>query len=75
MSANKVITYLREAPLRCSSLGKAPGLTHKHYTRLITLARDKYSSLFQIFVNYGQSIFIALAPAVEMLDRNKNANA
>jgi hypothetical protein len=44
--------YLSEAPFSYSTLGKAPGLTHKHYTRLKRLFRDKRSSLFRIFVNY-----------------------
>jgi len=34
--------YPSKAPLRFSTLGYAPGLTHKHYTRLARLARDKH---------------------------------
>jgi hypothetical protein len=29
-----------EAPFKCSTLGYALGLTHKHYTRLEKLARN-----------------------------------
>ena len=49
-------------PGRCSSLGQAPGLTHKHQTRLERLARDKHSSLLQKSVNYGSNFFIVQAP-------------
>ncbi len=38
-----------------------PGLTHKHYTRLYSPARDKYSSLLQTLVNYGRESFIVQA--------------
>jgi hypothetical protein len=30
MFAGKAGAYLSEAPFKCSTLGKAPGLTHKH---------------------------------------------
>ncbi len=33
MIASKARAYPSEAPLRCSTLGQAPGLIHKHYTR------------------------------------------
>jgi hypothetical protein len=50
-----------EAPGRCfTRVGS--GLTHKHYTRLEKLARDKRSRLLQKFKNYGQKRFITLAP-------------
>ncbi len=42
--------------------GQAPGLTHKHYNRLIRLVRDKHSSLLQIFVNYGRKKFYNIGP-------------
>jgi hypothetical protein len=32
---------------RCFTLGYAPGLTHKHYNRLVKLAKDKLTSLFK----------------------------
>ncbi len=31
-----------EAPFKCSALGQASGLAHKHETRLERLARDKH---------------------------------
>jgi hypothetical protein len=40
-------------------------LTHKHYTRLEKLAREKHSSFLQKSVNYGQKSFINLAPDCE----------
>ncbi len=53
-----------EAPFRCSTLGQAPGLAHKHQTMLERLATDKHSSLLRIFVNYGRKFFITLAPGL-----------
>ncbi len=44
--------------IRCSTLGWAPGLTHKHNSRLERSARDKHSSLLRTFVNYGRNSFI-----------------
>ncbi len=43
---------------RCSTLGRAPGLTDKHNSRLERSARDKHSSLLQTIVNYGRNSFI-----------------
>ena len=37
--------YPSEAPFRCSILGYAPGIIHKHYTWLQRPVKDKYSSL------------------------------
>ncbi len=51
--------YPSDAPFRCSTLGQAPGLTHKHQTRLESLDRDKHSSLLLTFVNYGCKKFWA----------------
>jgi hypothetical protein len=45
MFVGKAGVYLIEAPFRCFTLGKAPGLIHKHLTRLERLATDKHSSL------------------------------
>ncbi len=45
---------MNEAPFRCSTLGLAPGLAHKHYKKLAILVRDKHSSLFRKSVNYEQ---------------------
>jgi hypothetical protein len=44
--------YSSEAPFRLSTLGEAPGLTHKHKTKPERLARDKHFSLFSPFVSY-----------------------
>ncbi len=46
-----------KAPFRCSTLGRAPGLTHKHLTILERLAMDKHSSLLQKVVNYDRKKF------------------
>jgi len=51
---------MNEAPFRCSTLGQAPGLAHRHYNRLAILARDKQSSLLQKSLNYKQKSFITL---------------
>ncbi len=40
MFANKARAYRSEASFRCSSLGLAPDLIHKHYNRLERPARD-----------------------------------
>ncbi len=55
----KVTAYMSEAPFRerCSTLGQAPSLTHKHQTRLERLARDKHSGLLRKSVNYGRNKF------------------
>ncbi len=47
----------REAPFRCSAQGWAPGLTHKHKTRLEKLARNKCSSLLWKGLTYGRKKF------------------
>ncbi len=49
--------YLSEAPFRNSTLGYAPYLTHKHYTRLERLARDKRSSLLRKLITCGRKKF------------------
>jgi hypothetical protein len=36
-----------------------------YYFRLVMLAREKRSSLFRTFVNYGRKSFIALGPDIE----------
>jgi hypothetical protein len=46
----------------CATLGLAPGITHKHYTRLERLAKDKRSSLLQIFLTYGYKKFYNIVP-------------
>jgi len=41
---------------------EAPGLTHKQYSRLKSLARDKHSSLLRKSVNYGRKKFYSTGP-------------
>ncbi len=41
---------------RYSTLGQAPGLAHKHQTRLERLVRDKRSSLLRKHVTYGRKV-------------------
>jgi hypothetical protein len=57
MFAGNAGAYPSEAPFRCSPLGLAPGLTHKHKTWAERLARDKYSSLIRKVVTYGRKKF------------------
>jgi hypothetical protein len=47
MLAGKAGAYPSEAPLRHSTIGKAPGLDHKHYTRMERLVRHKRSRLLE----------------------------
>jgi hypothetical protein len=44
-------------------LSGAPSLTHKHWTRLNRLARDKPSSLLRKSVNYGRKKFYDTGPS------------
>ncbi len=53
MFASKAEAYLSEASFRCSTQGKATGLSCKHQTRLERPARDKYPSLVQTIVDYS----------------------
>ncbi len=46
-----------------STLGQAPGLTHKHQNRLERLGKDKHSSLVRKFVNYGRKKFYSIGPS------------
>ncbi len=62
MFAGKAGAYLSEAPCRCSSLGWALGLAHKHYTRLERLVRDKRSRLLWKNVTYARKMFIKSWP-------------
>ncbi len=64
MFAGKAGAYTSEVPFRCSTLGWAPGFTHKHQTRLERLAKDKHSSLLRKSVNYGRIFFIVEEPAI-----------
>jgi hypothetical protein len=38
------------------------GLTHKHWTRLEKLARDKHSIILRKSINYGQKKFYNIGP-------------
>ncbi len=49
---SKAGAYLRRARFRCSSLGYATGLACKLQTRLEWHAKNKHSSLIEIFINY-----------------------
>jgi hypothetical protein len=46
--------------LRCSIVGLAPGLAHKHKTRLERLAMDKHSTLLRTLVNYDHECLMTL---------------
>jgi hypothetical protein len=62
MFVGKAGEYPSEASFRCSTLGWAPDLAHKHQTRLERLARDKHCSLLQKTVNYGCKKFYRIGP-------------
>ncbi len=66
--AVKAEAYLSEAPLCCSTLGYAPGLTLKHWIRLERLARNKHSRSVQTFINYGRKSFITLTHCSTMVE-------
>ncbi len=53
---------MSEAPFRYSTLGQAPGLTHKHQPMLERLAGDKHSSLLRKSINYGRKTFHSTSP-------------
>ncbi len=65
MLVGEARAYTSEALFRCSALGLAPGLTHKHWTILEKPARDKHSSLLRAFVNYGLKKFYNTGPKVQ----------
>ncbi len=54
MFQGKAGAYPIEASFMCSTLGQAPGFTHKHYNRFGMLNSDKHSSLLHKSVNYGR---------------------
>ncbi len=70
MFVGKAGAYLSEAPFRCSTLGLAPGLTPKHYTRLETHARGKHSCLLQKSVNYGHEKLYSTSPRCQKVTYN-----
>jgi hypothetical protein len=57
MFAVKTGAYWSETLFRCSTLGKAPGLSHIHLTKLERLDRDKHSGVFLKVVTYGRKKF------------------
>ncbi len=59
--------YPSEAPVFNSPIGWALGLTHKHWTSLERLARDKHSSLYRKSINYRKKSFIRLATGVNVI--------
>ncbi len=56
---------LSEAP-EMSFTWVGSGRTHKYLTKLEMLAKDKYSSLFRTFVNYGRKKFCNFRPCTEV---------
>jgi hypothetical protein len=54
--------FPRVEQLKCASLGYAPGLSYKYWTRLERPARDNNSSLFLKIVNYGHIKFYKIEP-------------
>jgi hypothetical protein len=60
--ASKAGAYLVEAPLSFYTLLHATVLTHKHWSRLDRLAKDKRSSLLLKFENYGRKKFYKIGP-------------
>ena len=61
MFVSKAGAYPSEALFRCSTLGQAPGLTHKH-TWLERPAREKHSSLLRTSENYICKKFYNIGP-------------
>jgi hypothetical protein len=56
-----------------STLGYAPGLTHKYYTRLLRPARGKYSSLFQTVIrSLKHSALLTVEQQFNALINNRN---
>ncbi len=44
--------YSIQVPFCCSTIRKAPGITHKYQTRLIKPVRNKHSSVLSSFASY-----------------------
>jgi hypothetical protein len=59
--------YSIEATFKCSTLGYASGLTHKHQTRQERFAKDKHSSLLRTLVNYGHKTFYNIGSCVRLV--------
>ncbi len=49
--------FTRVYKLKCAQFGYTPGFSYKHWTWLERLTRDKNSTLFKKFVNYGRKKF------------------
>jgi hypothetical protein len=62
MFANKVRAY---APFRCSTLGLAPGLTHKHYTRLERHAKDLTLKAYYEHCKYKKYFLFTFCPQLK----------
>jgi hypothetical protein len=44
----------------------SPGFTHKNYTWLESLSREKHSSILETFVNYGCKKFYNIGPRTRL---------
>ncbi len=53
---------MNEAPFRCSTLGQAHYVTHKHSTRSAIFASETHSKLLRKSVIYGQKKFYNFGP-------------
>ncbi len=71
---SKARAYQSETSFRFSTLGLAPCLASKHYTRPERLARGKPSGLLRKFITYYRKSFITSPPAgttvIKYLTRN-----
>ncbi len=69
--ASKEGAHSSKAPLRCSTLVSAPGLTRKHQTTLESLTRDKHSSLSSTIMKLQREMFffVETAPGFGSLPR------
>ncbi len=72
--AGKARAYPSDAFFSCSTLGYAPGLTHKHQTRVERLARVKHSSVLRKFINYGPKKFYRIGSSAMKLFYGRKKN-
>jgi hypothetical protein len=56
--ASKVRVYQSEEPFRSSIIELAPGLSHKHYTRVLKPTKNKHSSLLRPLISYEENLSI-----------------
>jgi hypothetical protein len=68
MFANKARAYLNGVSFRCSPLGRAPGLTSKHCTRLERPTGTNHFSLFGQFVSYNEKSFVNTSSDVNVVN-------